>query len=79
MGWLSYFSYFFTFIFFGDVGLSTGITLVFGDGLSVTLAFVRQQELYPPVGAVLLEPFSLSVHTLPRPEEFPQDNLQDSP
>jgi hypothetical protein len=40
----------------GDVGLSTGITSVLGDGLSIALAFVRQQKLCPPVEAVFLNP-----------------------
>ena len=50
----------FSFIGFfrGDVGVSTGITFVLGDELLATLAFVRQQEIYPPVEAFLPGPFS---------------------
>lgn len=52
----------------GDVSVSTGITYFFvnfrwqalGDELLVTLADVRQSELYPPVEALLRRPFSLS-------------------
>ncbi|ASC73043.1 hypothetical protein XM38_040050 [Halomicronema hongdechloris C2206] len=47
---------YFSFSSFGDVGVSTGITNYFGDGLLTTLAYVRQQELCPPVEAVSLSP-----------------------
>jgi hypothetical protein len=47
--------------FFGDVGVSTGITTIFcSDGLLVTLAMVRQRELYLPAEARLPGPFNLS-------------------
>jgi len=49
-----------------------------GDGLLIALAFVRQQELYPPVEVVLPKPFSLYSFTVTRPKDNPQDNPQDN-
>jgi hypothetical protein len=68
-------------VFLGDVGVSTGITQFscwsLDDGLLIALAFVRQQELDPPVEAALLEPFSLYSDILTCPQDNPQDNPQD--
>jgi hypothetical protein len=54
-----------------------------GDGLLAGLALVRQQELDPPVEAILPQPFSLCFSTLTCPEDNPQDkskeSLQDNP
>jgi hypothetical protein len=44
-----------------------------GNELSVTLAFVRQSELDPPVEARLRKPFSLSFITIACPEDSPED------
>jgi hypothetical protein len=48
-----------------------------GNGLLVTLAHVRQQELYPPVEAVLPRPSSLSSYTVACPEDSPKDFTKD--
>jgi hypothetical protein len=48
-----------------------------GNELSVTLAFVRQSELDPPVEARLRKPFSLSLITIAYPQDYPEDYPED--
>lgn len=65
-------------VFSGNVGVSTGITSILGDGLLAALAYVRQQELYPPVGACSPWTLQSCSYTLSCPEDNPEDNSEES-